>query len=153
MSFQAAVEAADHLVLKPGLSAVKKGEGKARIVQGSSEITGSVAMDDDCRRAYPNDARWDYVIGVQAKKTTTAFFVEVHSAETSEVRKMEAKLEWLLQYLQGDSQEALRKLPRQLHWVASGRVNIPRNTPQFKRLRNGLLGQLQSLPTERLQLP
>jgi hypothetical protein len=131
--------------------AVKKREGKARIIQGKSTILGSVAIDDDCREAFPNAARWDYVIGISARQPT-AFFVEVHSAETSDVRKMHDKLVWLLELLNREAQQKLRALPREIHWVASGRVNIPKSTPQYKRLKMKPLSQLRG-PAERLELP
>lgn len=40
---------------------------------------------------YPNASRWDYAIGYDQK----AWFVEVHPANTSNVKEMLKKVEWL----------------------------------------------------------
>lgn len=149
--FASAIDAAEHLRHKEGLSAVKRGEGKDRIHQGKKKIAGSVAIDDDCRGEFPRAARWDYVIGV-GESAPTAFFVEVHPAETSEVSKLADKLAWLTTFLERDKQAALKKLPREIHWVASGRVNIPKNTPQYKRLTTQLRKHLFG-PVTSLKLP
>ena len=97
-------------------------------------MIGSVDIDESCRAAYPNDNRWDYVIGLRRTAGDAAAFVEVHSAETSAVSTMERKLEWLLGFLLRDKQRSLNELPREIHWVASGRVNIPKHLPQYKKL-------------------
>lgn len=146
-----AIEAAEHLRRRSGLAAVTKHEGKKRIIQGQGRVLGSVAIDEDCCQAFPNDARWDYVLGVSAE-AAIAFFVEVHSAETSAVSKMHDKLVWLLDFLSREPQERLQRLPREVRWIASGRVNIPENTPQCRRLRMKPLNQLRG-PSERLELP
>jgi len=151
-AFALAVEAAEHLTLVDGLGAITGSEGKGQIVPGNATVESSVAVDEDCREAYPNHARWDYLVGATKPKATLphAFFIEVHSAETSEVSKMEAKLDWLLQFLARPKQAALAKLPRSFHWVASGRINIPRHLPQYKKLvvtlrKRGLLGPHKQL--------
>lgn len=149
-SFTRAIEVAEHLKLVAGLGAVKQGEGKDRIRAANVPVLGSVDIDDDCRSAFPNDSRWDYVIGLRRAQAEVAIFVEVHSAETSAVSKMEDKLEWLLTFLRRPPQDALSQLPREIHWVASGRVNIPKHLPQYKKLQKtlrpaGLLGPVTQL--------
>ncbi len=150
-AFRKAVEATEQLEFRVGLSAIKRGEGKGRIVPNDAKrLLGSADIDKDCERAYPNDARWDYVIGYARSQKAIAYFVEVHSAETSDVSKMEAKLQWLLGYLQGESQCELASLKREIHWVASGPVKILRHTPQFRKLsttlrKRGLQGPVKSL--------
>ena len=133
-SFERAIEEAEHVSLIRGLGALKRGEGKGRIVADSGALIGSVDIDESCRAAYPNDNRWDYVIGLRSGKGDAAVFVEVHSAETSAVSTMEHKLEWLLRFLSRGRQRSLNDLPREIHWVASGRVNIPQHLPQYKKL-------------------
>ncbi len=149
-TFKAAILAAEHLTLLKSLDAVKPGEGKGQIHVAADRLLGSVQIDDDCLIAYPNANRWDYAIGVKIDKKEHAIFVEVHSAETSNVFDLEKKLNWLLAYLARDKQELLRKLPRQIHWVASGRVNIPKHLPQYRKLqttlrKKGLLGPVSQL--------
>lgn len=52
------------------------------------KLQGSVDIDACTKGKYPNDARWDYAIGYDGK----AMFVEVHPANTSNVREMESKV-------------------------------------------------------------
>jgi hypothetical protein len=151
VAFEKAISEAVHLRLRPGLQAIKPSEGKGQIsAKDPSSVLGSVAIDDDCLMAHPNAARWDYVIGYARSSAPVAFFVEVHSAETSEVSKVEDKLAWLHGYLREEPQRKLAGLPREVHWVASGRISIPQHTPQFKKLNTtlrklGLRGPVKSL--------
>ena len=153
VSFEQAIEAAEHLNLIAGLGAVKRGEGRDRISVEPERLLGSVNIDDDCRGAYPSASRWDYVIGWRSEGRECAVFVEVHSAETSDVSKVEKKLSWLIDFLNRESQAKLHALPRQIHWVASGRVNIPRHLPQFKKLQTTLRAKgLSGPPVTKLDL-
>ena len=152
-SFQEAIETAEHLKLVVGLGAIKRSEGAGQIDTGAANLQGSVAMDDDCRSAYPTSARWDYVIGTRRQRGDVAYFVEVHSAETSEVSKMTAKLDWLMEFLARDQQAPLARLQRAVHWIASGRINIPKHTRQYKLLKTtlaqrGLIGPSKQLTLE-----
>lgn len=134
-TFPAAVEAAECLELRPGLDAIKSGEGKGQIeAKDPRALRGSVRMDDDCQSAFPNDSRWDYVIGVARAESDAAFFVEVHGADTSDVSKLADKFRWLRDYLERPRQVALRSLPREVHWVAHDGVKILKHSPQYKRL-------------------
>lgn len=81
---------------------------------------------------YPEEARWDYVIGYGQH----AYFVEVHSAETSEVKMVLAKLGWLRNWLKTQAPE-LAKMKSSVNtfvWIPSGRVNILPSSPQAMRL-------------------
>ena len=61
--FKQAVDEADHLRLRNGLAAVKRGEGKGQILaKDSRQVLGSADIDGDCLQAAPNANRWDYVI-------------------------------------------------------------------------------------------
>jgi len=150
-AFRDAIAATDRLQLMAGLQAIKDGEGKGQISGNDPRhVLGSVAIDDDCKAAYPNDCRWDYVVGYNRAGQAIAHFIEVHSAETSEVSKVADKLGWLMKYLQEPPQRKLAAFSREYHWVASGRINIPQHTPQFKRLNSslrklGLRGPVKSL--------
>lgn len=138
--FRESVQAAEDLQLKAGLSALKKAEGKSQIRKGkSAKLEGSVDIDGDCLKRYPNSNRWDYVVGVARTMGDTAVFIEVHPAETSKVSDIERKLKWLFDvYLAREAQEPLRALPREVHWVASSRVHIPATTPQSRYLATTL---------------
>lgn len=76
--------------------------------------------------------------------------MEVHPAETGSVRDIERKLAWVLEFLGREAQAELNSLPRQFHWVASGRINIPKHVPQYEKLQStlrakGLLGPVLTL--------
>ena len=150
-TFTDAIEEATHLRFLPGLQAIKQGEGKGQVSgKSATNILGSVAIDDDCRAAYPTASRWDYAIGYSRSNEAIAYFVEVHSAETSEVSTVERKLLWLKGFLAEQSQRKLADLSAEYHWVASGRINIPHHTPQFRKLKTtlfkmGLRGPVRSL--------
>jgi hypothetical protein len=138
--FDAALRATEPpLGLKPGLKAIKKGEGHGKIAaEDAKQLLGSAAIDDDCRVCDPHGNRWDYVIGYERNSKAFAYFIEVHSAETSEVSKVEKKLRWLQDFLLKSPQEKLAALEREYYWVASGRINIPQHTQQFKHLHSTL---------------
>jgi hypothetical protein len=152
--FEAAIRAtAPRLALKPGLRAIKKGEGHGQIVaEVPQRLLGSAAIDDDCRPAYPTDDRWDYVIGYDRAGKAIAHFVEVHSAETSEVTKMGKKLRWLQDFLLKPPQKKLSALDPEYHWVASGRFNIPKHVPQYRTLTTTLRKAGLRFPVKKLVL-
>jgi hypothetical protein len=61
-------------------------------------------------------------------------FVEVHSATTHGVSEVQKKLEWLKSFLRRRNMHGLTVMPHEYHWVASGRIRIPRHTRQYKQL-------------------
>lgn len=150
--FAGAVQASS-LTLKKGLSAVKKREGRDRIDAANTRcMLGSVCVDDDCRAAHPQASRWDYALGYTRAERVLVYFVEVHSADASGVSELKKKFGWLKDYLAQPTQAALNGLSREFHWVASGRIQIPKTTPQHRYLnttlrKEGLLG-----PTKHLTL-
>jgi len=140
IQFRDAIGAAEYLQLKAGLQAIKSGEGRGQITAANpAALLGSVMIDDDCRRPpFAQDPRWDYVVGYARGRQAIAHFIEVHSAETSNVADIDKKLRWLRDFLLRDRQKKLAALPREYHWVASGRVNIPKHLPQFRFLNTTL---------------
>jgi len=151
-NFRKAVDEAPHISLAEGLRAVPRGEGRDRIDSDANVILGSANIDAGCLERYPNSSRWDFVIGAAGAKHPRAVFVEVHSADASGVSEVERKLLWLQKtYLELEGATRLASLPGEFHWVASGRIKIPKNTPQYRRIaalrRRGLQG-----PSERLTI-
>lgn len=139
VAFKKCIDTAGHLQWKAGLQAIKASEGGGQISgENSKHLLGGAAVDEDCKTAYPNANRWDYVVGYDRSKTAVAYFIEVHSAETSGISEVAKKLAWLREFLQQDAQARLAMLPREFHWVASGRINIPKHVPQFKLLQTTL---------------
>lgn len=153
--FEQAIDKAEYLQLKKGLTAIKRGEGKGRIVaEDSKQVLGSVDIDDAYLKTAPDANRWDYVIGYNRSENVVAYFVEVHSATTGEVSKVEKKLKWLVEeFLRNKNNTKLAKLSREIHWVASGKVAIPRHTRQYRFLattlrKRGLYGPSKQLTLE-----
>jgi len=72
----------------PGLRALGK---YSNIVELKDSCDGSVDIDAAVAAKYPSANRWDYAFGYNAK----IHFVEVHSANTSEVSVVLKKLQWL----------------------------------------------------------
>jgi hypothetical protein len=152
-TFQEAIKVADHLSWQEGLQAIKRSEGRGQIsAKDSGCLLGSACIDDDCNPAFPNDCRWDYVIGYKRAKKAVAYFVEVHGAQTSKVSEVERKLGWLLDYLGGKAQSELANLTREIHWVATAGIDIPKHTPQYKTLTTRLRKMGLQGPTKHLEL-
>ncbi len=156
VSFRTAVDRAENLQFRPGLQAIAKSEGQGKITaHDNKRLLGSCFIDRDCnKKPYNNDHRWDYVVGYARTNAPMSFFIEVHSAYTSQVSKMEKKLDWLVQFLRREANGDLAAFEREYHWVASGRIKIPKNTPQYRRLRKlnskpgGLQGPVKHLVLE-----
>lgn len=152
-AFGAAIAEAEHLQLRPGLQALVRSEGASQVLASNpKKLLGSANIDRDCRAAHPQATRWDYVIGYERSGEPVAHFVEVHSAETSEVSKMSRKLNWLCEYLAQPPQAKLARLRREFHWVQSGRFNIPKTTPQYRLLQTTLRKRGLNWPVARLTL-
>ncbi len=148
VSFKAAVEDAEHLQLCKGLQAISTGEGKG-LISCAKNLKGSVNIDLDCKAADPNGCRWDYLVGVGNKGSkVVAHYIEVHSANTKNIKEVRKKLEWLKQYLQNQSK--LKSLEAKFHWVASGSIKIPKHTSHFKKLAT--MGLAENKPVRYLDL-
>jgi hypothetical protein len=117
-----------------GLRALTDSDSR-RIVSGKVPILGSVNLDAALRLHYPNDARWDYGIGIQKGKPWT-LWVEVHPADTSNVDEVLKKLTWLKDWLAHSAQPLHNLTPQQsaYHWLATDGVHINPNSPQARRL-------------------
>lgn len=94
-------------------------------------VNGSVDLDNALRCIYPNDARWDFVIGYSGE----AFFIEVHPADTANVDEMIKKVNWLKKWLATKARD-LKDLHKcgVFHWIPSGRVKISKNSPQYRKI-------------------
>ena len=130
MSFQSAIENTtllkDHL--KNGLQALGSNSSKVKPTD-TRKCEGSVDIDNAVERKFPSRNRWDYAAGYNGR----TYFIEVHPADTSEVKTVLEKLTWLKTFLIENTPE-LNKEPKSFHWIASGGVHILPNSPQAKRL-------------------
>jgi hypothetical protein len=64
-----------------------------------------------------------------------AFFIEVHPAETSEIRRMVRKAHSLKTWAERHAPDLWNMtIPREIHWVASGRCNLRLNDSYRRQL-------------------
>ncbi|GHU96258.1 hypothetical protein FACS1894156_7110 [Bacteroidia bacterium] len=111
-----------------GLTALGKYKGKV-VVSNTRLLQGSVDIDECTAQKYPTDNRWDYVFAYNGK----TFFIEVHSANTREVKTVINKLQWLKNWL-NQSAPAINKLKATTpyYWIQSGGFAIPKTSPQYR---------------------
>jgi hypothetical protein len=131
MDFKEAISATPLLkdVYKNGLQALGSYSNKVR-PSDTKKCEGSVDIDTAVKEIYPNASRWDYAIGYDG----TTYFIEVHSAETSQVKSVLKKFSWLQEFLITDA-PALNKQPKKrFYWISSGGNNILKGSPQARQL-------------------
>jgi hypothetical protein len=123
--------------LKAGLQALGANRGKI-IVNSTGDLKGSVDIDTCVKDNYPNEHRWDYVLGYKDH----IYYVEVHPANTGEVKIIIEKLDWLKQWRK-------RSAPRleaaqhssTYHWISSGKTAIAKRS-RYRRIlaQKGIFG-------------
>lgn len=132
MNFKAAVAETPDITncYQPGLKAL--GTYSTKISPGNTTLcNGSVDVDSCTAALYPNANRWDYCIGYNNE----AYFVEVHSANTSEVSTMLNKLQWLKDWLVNEAPELNKiKAKPPYYWVMSGKYAILPNSSQARQI-------------------
>ena len=102
--FKAAVEATQEIRegYCNGLQALGGNAAKVAVTD-TRKLNGSVDIDACTLELYPNETRWDYAIGYDEK----AYFLEVHPANTSNVKEMIQKADWLKQWLQRKASDTI----------------------------------------------
>lgn len=128
-----------------GLKAMGRNSNKV-ILSDTRKVDGSLDVDTCVSRLYPNENRWDYVLGYAGN----AYFVEIHPAQTSEVSTVLKKLQWLKDWLNRKAPEinqlkAREKTP--FYWVQTGKFKIPSTSRQYKQVVDAGL-----LPIAKLKL-
>jgi hypothetical protein len=131
MSFKEAISATPLLknAYRNGLQALGNYSNKVR-PSDTKKCEGSVDIDNAVKAIYPNDSRWDYVIGYDG----ITYFIEVHSADTSEVASVLKKFSWLQDFLVTDAPELNQQQKKRFYWISSGGNNILRGSPQARKL-------------------
>ena len=160
MNFKEAVREAPAPVdgaYRPGKMALENRHRKLVTCSDSRRITGSIDLDRALAKEpeYANKPRWDYGLGYQsAAGREQAIWVEVHSAQTSEVSAVIRKFQWLRDWLQ-ENADQLRKLTERADsdiryvWIASNGVKITPHSRQAKQLSISGIGR----PKRNLGLP
>ncbi len=114
-----------------GLQALEKGHRHKVETDDRTLLGGSVDIDSCTTAKYPNDNRWDYAIDYDGK----VYFVEVHSAITSEVSTVIAKFRWLKEWLRTEAPLLdRRKAQDPYHWLQSNNFDIPKTAPQLRAI-------------------
>lgn len=152
MTFQQAVEATPELAgaFQSGLGAVRTTD-KARIrAEDTRLVRGSVDIDRALKPTYPNDNRWDYAVGHRHhnQQFDTVYWIEVHPANSREVKAVLGKLQWLRSWL-GGSAPRLRVIRKEFIWISSGKTSFTLTSPQQKQFAlHGLrhVGRTFSIP-------
>ena len=125
-----------------GLHGLERADRKRIDPENPDDITGSLNLDATLMSTYPNEHRWDYGVGVRKRgRSEYVVWVEVHSAATAHgADEVCRKHRWLKQWLTA-SAPLLKRMTDQYVWIASGKVAIPKNCPQRRRLASqGIYG-------------
>jgi len=152
MTFRQAVEATPVLAgaLQSGLGAVRAAHKERILAEDTRRIQGSVDIDSALKSTHPNDARWDYAVGHRHRngQVDTVYWIEVHPANSREVKAVLSKLQWLRSWLKG-SAPRLGGMPKEFIWISSGKTSFTLTSPQQKQLAlQGLrhVGRAFSIP-------
>ena len=111
---------------------------KKVIIPPNIKVDGSLDIDMSTVHLYPSDNRWDYAVGCGGK----VYYIEVHSAITSEVVTVIKKKKWLKAWLASKAPELVKltdysKSP--FYWIQSSDCQIPHHMPQYKMAINNKL--------------
>jgi hypothetical protein len=155
VTFKAAVEQTPNLAgaWEKGLGALRA-EDKPHIrVENTRKLAGSADVDKALRRIEPNAHRWDFAIGYQHANRTKEciYWVEIHTANDSQVGVVLNKLRWLKGWLANDGR-VLARFERDFIWVSSGATSFTLTSPQHKQCAQlGLhhKGQVLRIPNKR----
>jgi hypothetical protein len=133
--FRKAVKACSDLTLQDGLQAVSPANREKIRPKNTRSVTGSVDIDKDLENKFPTGNRWDYAVGYRGSDNIErTFFIEVHPAETSEIRCVVDKARSLKAWAERNAQDLWNMtVPREIHWIASGRCNVRLND-SYRRL-------------------
>ena len=148
-SFQKAVEACADLTLRDGLQAISSASRERVHPKDPRYVTGSVDIDADLKVQFPGDNRWDYAVGYRTSEDMEkVYFIEVHPAETSEIRRVIAKVRHLKAWAERNARVLWNMtVPREIHWVASGRINLRMNDSYRRQLAMEGVGSPKRLLT------
>jgi hypothetical protein len=132
-TFKQAVEETEEIKngYQNGLKALGNYSNKVELGD-TKKCEGSVAIDDCTESLYPQENRWDYVFGYKGD----AYFVEVHSAHTSEVSVVLKKLQWLKDWLNSKAPEIkkLQAKDKAFIWIQTNGNHILPKSSQIRLL-------------------
>jgi hypothetical protein len=120
-----------------GLKAFGKYSTKIEL-SDTTKCEGSVEIDECIKHIYPQENRWDYVFSYKGN----VYFVEVHSADTSEVKVVLKKLQWLKDWLNCKAPELdkLKAKSKTFTWIMTNGNHILAKSSQSRELaQKGLM--------------
>lgn len=121
MSFKSKVEQIEDIsrCLEDGLHALRRNRSKV-ILTDSRKCNGSIDLDTCLQIKYPNEPRWDYIIGYNEK----AYFAEVHPV-SGHVSDILSKVTWLRNWLKKEgSPLAEIHEDANFHWIPTSGVRL-----------------------------
>jgi len=143
LTFKQAVEATPDIAngYKNGLSALGQYSNKINAAD-TRLLNGSVDIDTCTTLKYPNANRWDYALAYSQK----VYFVEVHSAKTSEVSAVLRKLQWLKDWLNSHAPEINKmKAQQPYYWIMSNNNKILKGSSQARQISQAGLKPISCL--------
>ncbi len=147
MSFTDAVLSIPEIAecLRNGLQALERQDKNRIKVNSPRDLKGSVYIDKCLEKLYPNEPRWDYVLGYREG----IYYVEVHPADnTRKVREIIAKLEWLKRWLRLSAKN-LEDLTvkRTYHWISTGKTASSLKRGKYRQIlaKKGIRGPVSIL--------
>jgi len=137
MSFREAIASTSGLeeAYKVGLQALRA-EDKPHIDAADTRcLTGSADIDSSYRSIEPHANRWDFAIAY--KHTNRAadciYWVELHTANDSEVKVVIRKAGWLRNWLK-NAGKPLANFECDIVWLSSGATSFTLASPQMKQM-------------------
>lgn len=130
-----------------GLQALRD-EDKHRITtRESRRIQGSADLDAALEASCPDANRWDYVIGYEISEgTDRVYFVEVHSAQSSEVETFLRKFVFLERTVR-NMVPSLWEMKPSFHWIATSTIDL-RGPKKRQLAEKGIRGPQKHLILE-----
>ncbi len=144
MTFQNAVEQTPPIqeAYRPGLRALKRKDRACVQVadQRTTQLRGSIDLDQALQSRYPNDARWDYGVAVlhSSDPEEKIYWIEVHSARPGDIDLVRQKYQWLKTWLANEG-ALLGQFRAEYIWVSSGKTAFARgiktaSSPKLRKL-------------------
>lgn len=132
--------------VQPGLQALASRDRQAIDATPPDLVRDSLDLDLALAAEYPNEARWDYLIGIAAPERNP-IAIEIHPATEGEVDRIIEKKRSAQPHLRTHLRGGARI--RAWYWVASGKVALPPTGSGARRLAAAgvrLAGRTLALP-------
>lgn len=137
MGFKEAIERTRHLetAYQTGLQALRAQDRAHLEIENTRKVAGSADIDNALRAHDPHGNRWDFAVAYQHTNQTEeiVYWLELHTANDSQVKVVIRKARWLLNWLRNDGHR-LKKFEREIIWISSGPTSFTLSAPQKKEM-------------------